>query len=106
MNKMLMITFLSAVAFASATEVLDPALDEYLDPRFIYINTSALDLGSAAAGILGALGSVLTLVLFGLLIWLVVSLFLSKFDGGLDSGYGHGGGYSGSSSSYSGYQAR
>ncbi|XP_037089853.1 uncharacterized protein LOC119110220 [Pollicipes pollicipes] len=100
MHKLLIFSFLCA-ACAAAAEVTDSAMDE-LDPRFLFINTTNLVPLSSSA-LLAGLGSLVMLVLFGLLIWLVISLVIPKFDDGYDS-YGSYGGYSGSS--HSGYQAR
>jgi len=96
MYKLVLLSIFFAAAAAEAPEVMDE-----MDPRFLFINTTGL-LPIDTTAITAALGSIVMLVLFGLLIWLVIALVLPKFDD--YSGYsGHDSGYSGG---HSGYQAR
>ncbi|XP_037081407.1 uncharacterized protein LOC119102165 isoform X2 [Pollicipes pollicipes] len=108
MSQSLTLVLLCA-ATASAFEVADP-LQEELDPRFLFFNSTGALIPIDATALLAGIGFLVILTLLGIGIWLLVSSLAPKLavGGGGYGGYhsgGYGAGHSGGSS-YSGYQAR
>jgi len=114
MHALLTPILLCVVALGASAQSLsdDSSVDDYLDPRFLFVNATGSLIPLNISGLVSGLGFLAVLALFGIGIWLLITAIAPYKFGGYGGGYGnsgYGGGYGGGhsgGSSYSDYQAR